>query len=105
MVTEQKLKTIAERVLALSKADQTEVILSVSENGLTRFANSQIHQNVAWEDVGISVRVIIGKKIGQKRIGVSGTNSFTEAALVKVVKDAMMLARLQEPDPYFVTLP
>lgn len=105
MIGEQKLKKIAEKVLALSKADQTEVLLFVSENGLTRFANSQIHQNVAWEDVGISVRVVLGKKVGEKRIGVSGTNSFSDAALTKVLDDALMLARLQKSDPYFASLP
>lgn len=104
-MTEKKLKQVAQKVLSLSKADQTEVILSVSENGLTRFANSQIHQNVAWEDVGISVRVVVGNKAGQKRIGVSGTNSFSDVALKKVVEDAIMLATLQEPDPYFESLP
>lgn len=105
MVTEQKLKQIAQKVMSISTADQTEVILSVSENGLTRFANSQIHQNVAWEDVGISVRVVLGKEKGSKRVGVSGTNSFSSEALGRVVNDAIAIAQLQKPDPFFDSLP
>jgi len=47
MLGQTKLKQIADKVLALSKADQTEVLLSVSEDALTRFANNHIHQNMA----------------------------------------------------------
>ncbi len=100
MLGEQKLKQIAEKVLSLSKADQTEVLLSVSKNALTRFANNEIHQNVAWDDVGISVRIIKDKKIG-----VASSNDFSEAALKALVAKATKLALLQKPDPYFVSLP
>ncbi len=100
MFGKEKLKQIAETVLKLSKADQTEVILSVSGNSLTRFANNEIHQNMAWKDLGISVRVIIDKKIG-----VTSTNSFDKKSLKEAVKKATELAKLQEPDPDFVSLP
>lgn len=100
MFGKEKLKKIAEKVLELSKAEQTEVILSVSGNALTRFANNEIHQNMAWKDLGISVRVVIDKKIG-----VASTNSFDERSLKDVVEKATQLAELQEPDPEFVSLP
>lgn len=100
MLGEQKLKQIARKVLSLSSADETEVLLFVSENALTRFANSQIHQNVIWEDIGISVRVVFGKKIG-----VSSVNSFESRALEKAVNDAQALAKLQKEDRDFVSLP
>ncbi len=100
MFGKEKLKKIAEKVLKLSKADQTEVMLSVSGNALTRFANNEIHQNMAWKDLGISVRVIFDKKIG-----VASTNSFDERSLQDVVEKATKLAQLQEPDPEFVSLP
>lgn len=100
MFGKEKLKQIAEQVLKLSEADQTEVILSVSGNSLTRFANNEIHQNMAWKDLGISVRVIIDKKIG-----VASTNSFDTASLKDVLAKAVELATLQEPDPGFISLP
>ena len=100
MIGEEKLKQIAEKALSFSKAEQTEVLLSVSGNALTRFANNQIHQNVAWKNLGISARVIIDKKIG-----VASTNSFDDASLKDVMARATELANLQEPDPGFVSLP
>ncbi len=100
MVGEKKLKLIANKVLALSPSGETEVLLWVSENGLTRFANSHIHQNVAWEDVNISVRVALGKKIG-----VAGGNRFDDEGLKKVVDNAVAIARLQQEDPFFAGLP
>lgn len=100
MIGEYKLKNIAQKVLKLSKGDETEVLLMVSENGLTRFANSQIHQNMAWEDLGLSVRIVI-----EKKIGIASANSFSDGALADVVERATNLAKLQKEDPYFVSLP
>ena len=100
MVGEKKLQQIAKKVLGSSRAHETEVLLFVTDHGLTRFANSQIHQNVAWEDVGISVRVVVGK-----RIGVASTNNFSNQALRDVVRRAQELAKLQKEDPYFKGLP
>lgn len=100
MLGKDKLKQIADTVLTYSKADQTEVLLFVSENALTRFACNQIHQNMAWNDLGISVRVIKDKKIG-----VTSTNDLSDGALHEVVDKAVKLAELQEPDEQFDSLP
>jgi len=100
MLGEEKLKQIAQKALSFSNAYQTEVLLSVSGNALTRFANNQIHQNVAWKNLGISARVIIDKKIG-----VASTNAFDNESLKDVMSRATELANLQEPDPGFVSLP
>ena len=99
MIGEKKLKLLAEQVLLLSTADETEVLLWVSENGLTRFANSHIHQNVSWEDMSISVRVIFEK------IGVAGGNRLDPRRTGKIVRNAEAIARLQKEDPHFVSLP
>src|SRR3989344_175478 len=108
MLGETRLKTIAKKVLKYTKADpsagsgqvEAEVLLFVSDNGLTRFANSQIHQNVAHADLGLSVRAILGK-----RIGVASGNSFDDKALRDVAKRAVALARIQKEDPDFKGLP
>src|SRR3989344_796413 len=91
MLGEAKLKEIAKKVLGYSGAQECEVLLFVTDHGLTRFANSRIHQNMGWEDLGISVRVVVGKKIG-----VASTNSFVSRALRDVVKRAETLAELQK---------
>ena len=100
MLGKDKLKQIADKVLAYSKADQTEVLLFVTVNALTRFACNQIHQNMAWKDLGISVRVIKDKKIG-----VSSTNDLVDRALYDVVDKALKLSELQEADEQFISLP
>ena len=100
MFGQKKLKQIADKVLNFSTAKETEVLLFVGNNSLTRFANNQIHQNVAWHDLGISIRVVNNKKIG-----VASTNSFDDKSLKEIVDKAIELARLQKPDKHFVSLP
>ena len=53
-----ELHRIAERVLKLSDADETEVDIAVNADALTRFANNTIHQNVAEQALGISVPTV-----------------------------------------------
>ena len=59
MLGRKKMREIARRVLSLSAADQTEVIIMSEDSGLTRFANSYIHQNVAERNVGLRVRTVV----------------------------------------------
>lgn len=100
MLGESKLKKIARQALGFSKADQTEVLIFVYDRGLTRFANSQIHQNVAHDYASVQVRAVVGKKIG-----VASGNSLTRESLKKVVRKANELAKFQKEDPHFVSLP
>src|SRR5207244_13642351 len=66
---------------------------------LARFANSQIIQNVSWEDFGISVRAVVGKKIG-----VASTNRMDAKGLEEITEKATAIAKLQQEDPEFVSL-
>jgi predicted Zn-dependent protease len=108
MLGEGKLKEIAKQALSYSKADQTEILLMVHDRGLTRFANSQIHQNVSHEEVFVQVRAIIGPSAGSgqgARIGVASTNKLDKESLKKIVENANLLVRLQKKDPHFKSLP
>ena len=49
---------LAERVLRLSEADETEVHVDFVADALTRFANNTIHQNVAEQTLSVSVRTV-----------------------------------------------
>ena len=49
---------LAERVLRLSDADETEVHIDFVADALTRFANNTIHQNVAEQTLSVSVRTV-----------------------------------------------
>lgn len=100
MLGEARMKEIAKRVLALSTADQTEVVILGEENQLTRFANSYIHQNVAEKNAQIRVRAVVGKKIGA-----AITNDLSDEALTQAVESAIEAAKLQRENPDFLSLP
>jgi len=100
MLGEEKIREITTKVLSLSQADQTEVLVFSDDSQLTRFANSYIHQNVAERDVQVRVRAVVGK-----RIGVASTNDLSSDSLEKVVETALAMARLQPENPDFISLP
>jgi predicted Zn-dependent protease len=95
-----KLEGIAQRVLALSKADQTEVLITGRDEHLTRFAVNTIHQNVSETNVTVRVRSVFGKKIG-----IASGNDLSDDALQKVVESAETVARFQQDNPDFKSLP
>jgi hypothetical protein len=59
MLGQKKIREITAKVLSLSQADQTEVLVFSDDSQLTRFANSYIHQNVAERDVQVRVRAVV----------------------------------------------
>jgi PmbA protein len=100
MLGESQLKERIEHALALSRADQTEVVIVGEEEQLTRFATSYIHQNVARQDLDLRVRVVLGKKIG-----LASTNDLSDQSLAHVVESAMAAASYQQDNPDFISLP
>jgi PmbA protein len=95
-----KLVQIAQQVLGLSSADQTEVLIEGSDEQLTRFAANAIHQNVSETDVAVRVRAVFGKKVG-----VASGNDLGDQALGRLVDSAETVARLQQENPDFRSLP
>lgn len=93
---EAQLKDVAERVLARTTAESAQVTLAGQTAYLTRFANNQIHQNVAEQDLRVTVRVAFGQKVGM-----ATTNDFSNEAIAQAVADAETLARLQPDNPEF----
>lgn len=100
MLGRERIKEIADLVLARSTADQTEVVILAGDEYLTRFANSTIHQNVAETDAEVRIRVVLGT-----RIGVAATNDLSDIALDQALASAMTSARLQPENPDFRSLP
>lgn len=74
---------------------------SIYDNGqrLTRFANSEIHQNVEIEDMAISLTVYDGKKEAT-----CSSNNFNDESLKKLAADADSIVELL-PDGEFEPLP
>ena len=100
MTGEEELKKLTDRALAISQADQTEVVVIAPQSALTRFANSYIHQNVEQQDIDMRVRAVIGKKIG-----VASSNDLSDEGLRNVVGRALTLAQHQKENPDFQSLP
>lgn len=74
--------------------EDIEVIISGSNDALTRFANNAIHQNVAERSVHVSVRPVIGQRTAR-----ASTNRVDRAGIEEVVEQAIAITRLTEPDP------
>ena len=91
MLGKDRLVRIAQHVLGLSSADQTEVLIEGSDEQLTRFAANAIHQNVSETDVAVRVRAVFGKKVG-----VASSNDLGDEALRRLVDAAETVARLQQ---------
>lgn len=88
------------RILKFSRAEETEASINGVSYSLTRFANNTIHQNVAEEDVNISVRVL-----SDHRTARATTNKFDDDSLRQVCETALALAALQPPDAELLPVP
>ncbi|HEY7984783.1 MAG TPA: TldD/PmbA family protein [Ktedonobacterales bacterium] len=103
MRDEQDVRALCERILHMAAeggATQAEVLYTQTASALTRFAINSIHQNVAEENEHVSVRAVLGNKIG-----VVGGNQLDDDALRDVVRRAIAFASVQPEDPHFTSLP
>ncbi len=100
IIGREKLFTILDSILAASKADDTEIFYYGQDFGLTRYANTFIHQNIERNDATISIRVAKGKKVG-----VSGCNSLEADVLKRCLADAIAIADKQKENPDYAGLP
>jgi predicted Zn-dependent protease len=94
---------LAERALAFAEEcgpDQAEVLYMGEDSALTRFANSEIHQNVAESNGTLNVRMVFGT-----RVGVASTNRLDDEGLRRVAEGAERISRLQAENPEFRSLP
>ncbi len=100
MIGKEKLLKKLESILKQSTADQTEIVYIGDEFGLTRFANSFIHQNVYENNCQVLFRTVLGK-----RVGVASTNSLVDADLKQTLDNSIEIARSRAEDPKFPGLP
>lgn len=97
--TEAQSKAILDKVIALSKAEETSARLTGSIDGNIRFALNNISTSGVVSDVSLAVQVSFGK-----RVGVATINEFDDAALERVVRRAEDLARLAPENPEFMPI-
>jgi PmbA protein len=94
VLTRDRASDIFLRIRKYASAEEVECLFYGGHSALTRFANNTIHQNVAEENYGVSVRTIFSGRTAR-----ATTNKFDDESLRSVVKASESLARVQEPDP------
>jgi predicted Zn-dependent protease len=85
---------LAEAALAHALGDgvtEAEALVMAEDSALTRFANSEIHQNVAETNVVVNLRVVLGK-----RVGVASSGRTDEEGLRRLAENATAIARVTE---------
>src|SRR5436190_22691942 len=100
MLTHDQAAEIFSRLKKFSTADEIECLFYGGQSALTRFANNTIHQNMAEENYGVSVRTVFGGRTAR-----ATTNKFDDESLRNVVKASEDLARVQEPDADLLSVP
>src|SRR5712691_1936002 len=100
MMTSDQAADIFSRIKKFSTADEVEALVYGGKSALTRFANNTIHQNVAEENYGVSVRTAFDGRTAR-----ATTNKFDEESLGRVVQASEALARVQQPDPDLLPMP
>src|SRR6201997_47173 len=100
MLNKDQAAAIFDKIKKLSTADEVEALFYGGRSALTRFANNTIHQNVAEENHGVSVRTVFGGRTAR-----ASTNKFDHESLKDVVKASEALARVQHPDPDLLPSP
>ncbi|AAK24788.1 TldD/PmbA family protein [Caulobacter vibrioides] len=97
IMTEAEAKTILDKVLKLSTADECTAQLTGSIEGNIRFALNNVSTSGVVSDTNLGVSVAFGR-----RVGTASTNDFSDASLARAVKRAEELARLAPENPEFV---
>jgi predicted Zn-dependent protease len=100
MLTKDQASEIFARIKKHSIADEVEALLYGGHSALTRFANNVIHQNVAEQNEGVSVRTSFGGRTAR-----ASTNKLDEESLKRVVRASEDLAKVQHPDPDLLPMP
>ena len=95
-----QIEAICKRALSLSEAGETEVVLSATDESLTRFAYNVIHQNVAEVDATLEVRAAFGL-----RVGMAATNDLSPDGVERAARQACDMARHAPDNPDWPGLP
>jgi predicted Zn-dependent protease len=95
---QDELLTLAREALLASPADQTQVRIAVADNALTRFANSEIHQNTFERNALATVTALVEVQGGLAQ-GRATTNILTKQALAEAALAAAEAARHSPASP------
>lgn len=94
MIGQNEAQNLCLQILKRCGGSPAEVLLSVEDKALTRFANNTIHQNVAERNTSITLRFLQGK-----RLGTAVTNRLDADALDLLVERARRNAQASPENP------
>ncbi|QGZ40776.1 putative Zn-dependent protease [Pseudoduganella flava] len=97
LLDKEQAKRIADKVMALSKADECRVSISGARKGNVRYARNSVSTAGLIEDTQLTVAVAFGKKQGTASV-----NEFDDKSLEKAVRRAEEVARLAPENPEFM---
>ena len=96
-LTREEAKSICDKVMSFSKADECNVQIGGNRTGNIRFARNAVSTSGVVTDTQMAVAVAFGKKQG-----IATINEFDDKSLEKVVRRAEDLARLAPENPEFM---
>jgi predicted Zn-dependent protease len=99
----ERLKEIAQKTLEYAlkqNVSQAQIVVFMINNSLTRFANSQIHQNISQRIGGVSIKVVLDQRISNIQ-----ANVLEEKAIKEAVEQAVKVAKASSPNRDFKSLP
>lgn len=96
MLDKNEVRTVIDRALESADADALEVLFFGLDEALTRFANNEIHQNVAEVNEALVIRAAFGQRVGSV-----STNDLSDEGIARAVNQAEDLAKLQPENPDF----
>jgi len=92
--TREQAKTLIDRVLSMSKAEETFVVLNGGDRGSLRFARNTATTSGASSGYNLAVTASFGKKSGT-----TTTAEFDDASLRQAIANAEEIARLSPDNP------
>lgn len=99
-MNEKEAQAICEKAIAFSEAEHVQVNLNGVHSASTRYANGEITQNVARNQVTLRVTCAYGNRVGQ-----CSTNRLDTESIRDAVKRAEEMARVAQPDTEFLPPP
>ncbi len=100
MLNQSQAGDVFARLKKYSSTDEVEALFYSTRSALTRFANNTIHQNMAEENIVISVRTAFDGRTAR-----ATTNKIDDESLRRVVRSSESLAKVQHPDPDLLPMP
>jgi PmbA protein len=100
MIDENTAKEISPKVIGLSPADETEVMINAGPHSLTRYSGNAITQNVSSRTLSLVLRIVNDGKLGK-----ATTNLIDDDSLKQAVDAAMEMSRFQQPMKDYIPMP